>query len=93
MSLKTVDTLFDKVLGLSNEHQAAIFVTNITNGYNITEYSAQFYVDNAKDLLDQLRYHVQDFLLQGVTTTKTAKQWIEDGYTANFMDLIGEGDF
>jgi hypothetical protein len=47
MKVATVSTLFDKYLGISNEHSAAVFVINVTNGRNLTEYATEFYIDDA----------------------------------------------
>ena len=93
LKMDTVNTLFDKNLGLNNVNHAAIFLINVLNGAKLKEYESQFYVDDAKELLLQLRYHVQEYLLQGTTTTQNANQWIADGFDSDVISTMKAGEF
>jgi len=54
-----------------NQFQAAIFVINISNGLNITDYNNKFLVSDSELLLLSLRYLTQDFFLGGFLVSKT----------------------
>lgn len=88
----TVNIVMSNITGILSEDLLTIFLINVTQGRNITDYQNNLHVTNINNFLLSLRYMVQEYLLGGLTTTKPIQTWF-DGYDADFFDMISDGDF
>jgi len=82
----------NNVTGLTDITKTAIFIINVTQGVNIEDYNKQLGIFSAKAFLKGLRFMVQDYIMGGLITQRSAKEWVS-GWQSGIFDLVQQGDF
>jgi hypothetical protein len=82
----------NNVTGLTDITKTAIFIINVTQGVNVDVYNRQLDIPSATAFLKGLRFMVQDYIMGGLITQRTAKEWV-NGWQSNIFDLVQQGDF
>ena len=60
---------------------------------NVTEYQKKYKIKDAKQFLDNLRFLVQNFLLETSLIESSAMNWFKEGIKSDFIFQIMDGEF
>lgn len=88
----SVGRIMNNVTGLTDITKTAIFIINVTQGVNVEVYNRQLDIPSATAFLKGLRFMVQDYIMGGLITQRTAKEWV-NGWQSSIFDLVQQGDF
>lgn len=80
------------ITGILSEDLATVFVINVSDGRNLTEYQTNLHIPSTQNFFQVLRYMVQNYLLSGFTAENSVNEWL-NGYTADFFDEVADGNF
>lgn len=59
---------------------------------NVEVYNRQLDIPSATAFLKGLRFMVQDYIMGGLITQRTAKEWV-NGWQSSIFDPVQRGDF
>jgi hypothetical protein len=80
------------ITGILSEDLTTIFVINVSDHRNLTDYQNNLRIPDAEQFLLVLRYMVQNYLLNGLTVENSIYEWLY-GFDADFFDEISAGNF
>jgi len=80
------------ITGILSEDQSTIFVINVSDGRNLTDYQNNLLIPKADNFLYCLRFMVQNYLFGGATSEKSINEWLM-GYEETFFHEISQGNF
>ena len=76
LTRQAVGNVFNNITGINDDILGTIFVINVGNGQNLTDYEKQLQIPSSANFLLNMRYMVQDYLFGGLTQSGSINQWL-----------------